>query len=287
MFTGRFVGFVHGRGERWPVIVSLVARYQWGRWCWVCVELAWVVAAGAADDYQRGRRGSAPGSFKMLARPSCHQSAKWVIVLGGYPTGNSRSGKSIPANLKSHCHWACVQSAEDQLVDSASPGTVLLLVIVVVWGVLAALAILHEKSRPANEDQSQVAQQAVHPPVSRSGDAEKVQPTSQRDTHDAQRYLNAVRKTSCYGWLRDVHEFVTGAAILACGVLWVVLLTVADNTPARIYSSIVCGVLIVGLVIERGLFTLLVDAADVLVDMGQHKRASAVEGAETPTSQRE
>ena len=102
--------------------------------------------------------------------------------------------------------------------------------------------------------------------------------------NDGKKYLSAVRQLSCYDWLRGLHGFITGAAILACIILWVVLLNVADNTPARIYGSVVCVALIVGLIIEYGLFTLLVDAADVLVDMGRRMRDNGPGRQEPPAA---
>ena len=85
-------------------------------------------------------------------------------------------------------------------------------------------------------------------------------------------FLQSVRERSCYRNLRDVHTFISYAAIGVIAIAWIVLLNLASVTVDRVYATLVCGLVIVAAVIEYGFFRMVVDAVDVLIDMG--RRAS-------------
>ncbi len=87
-----------------------------------------------------------------------------------------------------------------------------------------------------------------------------------------QHYLDDVRDQSCYRFLRGLHGLVTGLLIAVFLLLWLVLAANARDGAAGFFYAMVCGVCVAVVVIERGLFSLAVDAADVLVDMGRRKR---------------
>lgn len=97
-----------------------------------------------------------------------------------------------------------------------------------------------------------------------------------------QKFLNAVRSRSCYPVLRGAHGFLTAAAVIATGIMWLVLMNNAGGGEARIYATLTCGGVIVTLLIEYGLFRLIVDAVDVLIDTGRRaagQQADATAGA--------
>jgi hypothetical protein len=79
-------------------------------------------------------------------------------------------------------------------------------------------------------------------------------------------FLNEIRSGSCYPVLRGAHAWLTIAALVATSILWVVLLTQSPDDAARVDVSFVCVAVIVALLIEFGLFRLMVDAVDVLID---------------------
>lgn len=100
-----------------------------------------------------------------------------------------------------------------------------------------------------------------------SGDARHVH--SAVAPHPNQQHLTDVRSRSCYPGLRGLHGFITFVAVAGCVVLWLVLMNVGNSTADRVYATFVCGLVTVGAILEYGLFTLIVDAVDVLIDMGR------------------
>lgn len=82
-------------------------------------------------------------------------------------------------------------------------------------------------------------------------------------------FLRGIRARSCYPVLRAVHAILTMTAVSATGILWGVLLINATNASAGLYATFLCGLVLVALLVEYGAFRLVVDAVDVLVDMGR------------------
>lgn len=88
-------------------------------------------------------------------------------------------------------------------------------------------------------------------------------------------FLAGVRGQSCYRVIRVLHECVIRGAMFLCVVLWLVLLYISTDLASRLYSSLICCVVLVALVIERGLFGLVVDAADIFIAVGRHLTAES------------
>lgn len=84
-------------------------------------------------------------------------------------------------------------------------------------------------------------------------------------------YLADVRSRSCYTLLRMVHSLINGLAMVGCVIVLIVLLCLAETESAALSAILLCTSVIVGLVIERGLFTIIVDVGDVLVDIGRRR----------------
>jgi hypothetical protein len=92
--------------------------------------------------------------------------------------------------------------------------------------------------------------------------------------------LDAVRSRSCYSGLRLFHAVITVVAIVLCVLAWIaVLFSIPYSDQSLFYASSLYGTLIVGVLIERGLFTLIVDAVDLLID--SNRRAQERDGGGT------